>query len=651
MAYLPELPEWTTGVYQLEKNDPVRGGVDGPANRPLIDLLKRTAWLKQRYEEAFSGLGWAELGEWAVGLEVTTPSQIVHYQGYWYRYGGSLPHTITGASPSLDDNDNWFNLGNDVSLRSNLGSSEEGLGGSLVALKQGGNLQQAITYVNPRMFGGISNSPDTDNTDAVLNAIAVAELPGFGLELMGGPWRVTKTVDLTNVRNIHADWTGRLLVNPSNFTAKHNQKYVMTFGSPDTDYTANRCVYSCVKGYLYVVSDNRNTELNGIYFKGQLLDCDAIRVVNLNGYGFRCDAVWDSVFKSVSVELCGNVSKHAFYVGPGGDTSNCLFFGRVQVERAYHKQIYLNVIRSNINTIHAERAKIITTDDGTTGLPSALTYENSYFLLSNSVISQMIIDAASDATIPTVTNIMSVRFNLHTSKISSVHLGGGSATTTYGQDSTIECSRILKYYNSSYPIVIADCFFGNSTGDGILMLGGEGGLVLGCQIDTFQPDYGTKQLVIDTCRINKDYDNTRTSVSGLSFRNTVFRAGFKGTHPDAPTSPTLLRDCRVDGVFSGGYQNAVIVNGGYLANVGLLSRAYAEFNDVRGGVFNYSGDRAFITKNCKFTTVTAWGAPSQGIHRIGQRTERIGAMVSGDAISYINKTDGAAGFVALQTLP
>ncbi|MDQ5070098.1 hypothetical protein RCD78_29130, partial [Klebsiella pneumoniae] len=44
--------------------------------------------------------------------------------GYWYRYGGSLPHTITGASPSLDDNDNWFNLGNDVSLRANLGSGE-----------------------------------------------------------------------------------------------------------------------------------------------------------------------------------------------------------------------------------------------------------------------------------------------------------------------------------------------------------------------------------------------------------------------------------------------------------------------------------------------------------------------------------------------
>lgn len=157
MAYLPELPEWTAGVYQLEKSDPVRGGVDGPANRPLIDLLKRTAWLKQRYEEAFSGLGWAELGEWAVGLEVTTPSQIVHYQGYWYRYGGSLPHTITGASPSLDDKDNWFNVGNDVSLRANLGSGEIP-GTSLVRGSDGASLDQAIKFVTPLLKPGVENA-------------------------------------------------------------------------------------------------------------------------------------------------------------------------------------------------------------------------------------------------------------------------------------------------------------------------------------------------------------------------------------------------------------------------------------------------------------------------------------------------------------
>ncbi|HDS5085232.1 TPA: hypothetical protein QHY55_003332 [Klebsiella pneumoniae subsp. pneumoniae] len=181
MAYLPEQPEWTDGVYQLEKSDPVRGGVDGPANRPLIDLLKRTAWLKQRYEEAFSGLGWAELGEWAVGLEVTIPSQIVHYQGYWYRYGGSLPHTITGASPSLDDNDNWFNLGNDVSLRANLGSSEPGMGVDLV---HGARRYFKVTdypggtpdsSVGRKSDGTLTIIKGTNNTNAIKSAIADAQ--------------------------------------------------------------------------------------------------------------------------------------------------------------------------------------------------------------------------------------------------------------------------------------------------------------------------------------------------------------------------------------------------------------------------------------------------------------------------------------------
>ncbi|HIF5757911.1 TPA: hypothetical protein ACX3JG_001573 [Raoultella ornithinolytica] len=201
MAYLPEQPEWTDGVYQLEKSDPVRGGVDGPANRPLIDLLKRTAWLKQRYEEAFSGLGWAELGEWAVGLEVTTPSQIVHYQGYWYRYGGSLPHTITGASPSLDDNDNWFNLGNDVSLRANLGSGEEGMGANLVAMFGGGTVASTLAFaVTPERFGAKGDGIH-DDTQAIIDARDYCLANGIN-ELRGrGIYLITDSIGCKSNRN------------------------------------------------------------------------------------------------------------------------------------------------------------------------------------------------------------------------------------------------------------------------------------------------------------------------------------------------------------------------------------------------------------------------------------------------------------------
>ncbi|WP_282916785.1 hypothetical protein, partial [Klebsiella pneumoniae] len=80
--------------------------------------------------------------------------------GYWYRYGGSLPHTITGASPSLDDNDNWFNLGNDVSLRANLGSSD------------GTNLIGGLPFVTPEMFG--SSRGDITHDEAFRLMLAAA---------------------------------------------------------------------------------------------------------------------------------------------------------------------------------------------------------------------------------------------------------------------------------------------------------------------------------------------------------------------------------------------------------------------------------------------------------------------------------------------
>nr|AGS53507.1 hypothetical protein [uncultured bacterium contig00055] len=49
MAYLKDKPEWTEGVHQIEKNDLVRGGPDGPDNLPLRDLAKRTKYLKKLF--------------------------------------------------------------------------------------------------------------------------------------------------------------------------------------------------------------------------------------------------------------------------------------------------------------------------------------------------------------------------------------------------------------------------------------------------------------------------------------------------------------------------------------------------------------------------------------------------------------------------
>ncbi|MBQ0714184.1 MAG: hypothetical protein KBT52_02030 [Paraperlucidibaca sp.] len=46
MASLPELSEWTAGIYQLEVSDPLEGGVSGIDNLPLKQLANRTKFLK-----------------------------------------------------------------------------------------------------------------------------------------------------------------------------------------------------------------------------------------------------------------------------------------------------------------------------------------------------------------------------------------------------------------------------------------------------------------------------------------------------------------------------------------------------------------------------------------------------------------------------
>jgi phage-related tail fiber protein len=50
MANLPELNEFTEGVYQLETSDPVLGGADGMTNVPIKALVNRTRWLKAQVD-------------------------------------------------------------------------------------------------------------------------------------------------------------------------------------------------------------------------------------------------------------------------------------------------------------------------------------------------------------------------------------------------------------------------------------------------------------------------------------------------------------------------------------------------------------------------------------------------------------------------
>lgn len=51
----PEVPNYDTGVYQLQLTDPVQGGPGGVSNAPLLNLANRTAWLYQELNLVIDG--------------------------------------------------------------------------------------------------------------------------------------------------------------------------------------------------------------------------------------------------------------------------------------------------------------------------------------------------------------------------------------------------------------------------------------------------------------------------------------------------------------------------------------------------------------------------------------------------------------------
>ncbi|HCI1953790.1 TPA: hypothetical protein NOE94_006488, partial [Pseudomonas aeruginosa] len=55
MATLPESPEYTSGIYQIETSDPVVGGPGGVSNKQGEQLACRTAWLKVQVDGLVTG--------------------------------------------------------------------------------------------------------------------------------------------------------------------------------------------------------------------------------------------------------------------------------------------------------------------------------------------------------------------------------------------------------------------------------------------------------------------------------------------------------------------------------------------------------------------------------------------------------------------
>lgn len=537
--------------------------------------------------------------------------------------------------------------------------------GSVIVTTAGHRWKRVTDQLLPIHFGATPGK-DFDSTSSLKNYITASN--GGTIDLRGGPWRISSTLDMSSLRRVITDPSGKVWVNPVGFAAAHSIPYAVTFGNPDVSYGSGRVTAVTVEGIFVMEADNRDAVLHGLYVKGALLNFEHLRISGFNGAAFYGGAVWDSTFTSISCERSGNESTYQFGFYADGDTSNCLNIGRIQSEQAYHKCLYLSCIRSVIGPIHAERTYITTTDDGTSGILSGLKYINFYINVGNTTIQQVFHDCMTSGTTPEgqalAATIPSVVLNLDFSKVNACAAPTAYIVSSFGRYSDYDEVRAARWYFD------ASNFFDNNLrvpyiSDTIYPC--KGTKITGGLLSKIVPAFGANGLEFNNVDITSlAFSN---NISGnITFTECRFPSTFTLGDCKTPTgsspqiaasgdkSPVTFVDCEFLGTVAGSFQSRAIFRGGFINAVNLVSRAGFEFHGVKGNTFTHNGDRGYITVNCQFKTVSAWTVPSHIYYPIGTITQRLGSSVPANAsamyvVSAVDSTTSVSTWtgVALKT--
>lgn len=259
-------------------------------------------------------------------------------QEYW-RWDGALPKTVpAGSAPETaggTGKGKWIDV-TDATLRSNLGSSEEGMGDDLIAHVQNGvftgtlskYLNSAIPIVTPMMFGaaGDGSTNDDDAFSRMLSTINSLTQGVWAIDGMGRTYVLTKTLNADPgkfcMRNMRLDFSSA-----TNFDAT-TPLYAIIFDATATYYVELdwRCsVYEKLEiiGTGYRTTDNihpwkfaPSNSLHGLTIN----DC-YIRDFN-SGYVFGSNA-YLITFNKVRVHRCFTGILTTVDTGEETTLSNC----------------------------------------------------------------------------------------------------------------------------------------------------------------------------------------------------------------------------------------------------------------------------------------------------------------------------------------
>ncbi|MEC5320213.1 hypothetical protein VSX61_14930 [Brenneria populi subsp. brevivirga] len=146
-------------------------------------------------KQIVSNLGLVPFGTFEAGATLENGTQTLKADdGNYYRWDGDFPKSVpSGSTPEATGGiarGAWVNV-TDATLRANLGSSEDGLGGSLVSLSGAGTVQDALkNIINVEAFKG-SNASSNDWGPAFRAAISYAKNSGGGIVRFSGHYKIT----------------------------------------------------------------------------------------------------------------------------------------------------------------------------------------------------------------------------------------------------------------------------------------------------------------------------------------------------------------------------------------------------------------------------------------------------------------------------
>lgn len=225
-------------------------------------------WLAQ---QAIAGFGYITIDSFEDGNTLTLPNQVLRLEatGEYYRWDGLLPKNVPASSTPESTGGigpgAWLSVGY-AALKQQLASAADGMGDSLVAVKQpftGASSRtqhdKNLDIVSVKDFGAVGDGV-SDDTSAIQSAINALTPAGGRLYLPKGAYKITAELSITNIP-IEIFGDGMYATRIEQVTANANGIHFVSNTTNNAPSTDNLLINSL---HIHDISVNRGLNSGGI---------------------------------------------------------------------------------------------------------------------------------------------------------------------------------------------------------------------------------------------------------------------------------------------------------------------------------------------------------------------------------------------------